>query len=187
MKFLNARRSFQALYFLLVFLLLLLATFFCLATWENDFLQSVQLKSLRTQILVEDKLLEVLNRVDNDSSLYESKFELTMEKYRQLLNLTNPGDMGEAVVLPKHLPEDIKKLIDDGWRDYTINQFVSDLVPLRRSLPDIRGDYCKTQTYENLPKASVIIIFHNEAWSMVKLFNWLSLIELSQLPIDILL
>lgn len=75
--------------------------------------------------------------------------------------------MGEPVVLPKTLPEDIKSLVDEGWRDYTFNQFVSDIVPVKRTLPDIRGDFCKAQVFTNLPKASVIIIFHNEAFSMV--------------------
>lgn len=93
--------------------------------------------------------------------------ELKIQNYRKLFNLTDPGAMGEPVVLPEVLPGAVKKLVEVGWKDYTINEFVSELIPLRRSLPDIRSEYCMRQVYENLPKASVIIIFHNEAWSMI--------------------
>lgn len=181
MKFFNARRSFTALYFLLVFGFFLLAVFFFVSTWENNLFKIAQNKSHRTHLLVESGLLDALTRLDNDPSLPLTKFDLMAENHRRLLNLTNPGDMGAAVVLPEKLPDEVKKLIEKGWKDYTINQFVSDLVPLRRSLPDIRGDYCKQQTYRNLPKASVIIIFHNEAWSMVKIF--LNHIQLFKFPL----
>lgn len=163
MKFLNPKKRFKALNLRLLFGFFCIAIFYHVSTWENDLFQTAHRKTQLTQLLV-----NVLNRAEQLSVVSETNFDAKVKKYRQLFNLTNPGDMGEAVVLPKELPDEVKKLIDDGWKDYTINQFVSDLVPLRRSLPDIRGDYCKKQVYENLPKASVIIIFHNEAWSMVK-------------------
>ncbi|KAK6628245.1 hypothetical protein RUM43_002057 [Polyplax serrata] len=53
---------------------------------------------------------------------------------------------------------------------YKINRFnllASDRIPLNRTLPDVRKKRCLTK-YENLPKlpaTSVIIVFHNEAWS----------------------
>ena len=42
------------------------------------------------------------------------------------------------------------------------------VVSLNRSLPDRRDDWCKQNTQVDtnyLPSTSVIIIFHNEAWS----------------------
>ncbi|XP_035736590.1 polypeptide N-acetylgalactosaminyltransferase 3-like isoform X1 [Vespa mandarinia] len=53
---------------------------------------------------------------------------------------------------------------------YQINRFnlmASDRIPLNRSLPDVRKKRCITR-YMNLvdlPRTSIIIVFHNEAWS----------------------
>lgn len=89
-------------------------------------------------------------------------------KLHELLNLTNPGQMGEPVILPEHLPFDIQQKINQSYEIYKINEFVSSLIPLDRDLPDIRPNYCKTVTYaENLPQVSVIMVFHNEPLSLV--------------------
>ncbi|XP_052003798.1 polypeptide N-acetylgalactosaminyltransferase 13 isoform X1 [Xyrauchen texanus] len=73
-----------------------------------------------------------------------------------------PGEMGKAVIIPKDQQEKMKEL-------FKINQFnlmASDMIALNRSLPDVRLDGCKTKTYpEELPNTSIVIVFHNEAWS----------------------
>ncbi|KAL4636234.1 polypeptide N-acetylgalactosaminyltransferase 13 isoform X1 [Arapaima gigas] len=73
-----------------------------------------------------------------------------------------PGEMGKAVVVPKEHQEKMKEL-------FKINQFnlmASDMIALNRSLPDVRLDGCKTKVYpDELPNTSVVIVFHNEAWS----------------------
>lgn len=117
--------------------------------------------------LVQERLRNVLDQLSHSTNEFYMQKQAKIESYRKALNLTNPGDMGNPVKLPDNLSDDVQKLIKEGWEKYTINEFVSDLIPLQRSLPDIRDDYCLQQKYENLPKASVIIIFHNEAWSMV--------------------
>lgn len=79
-------------------------------------------------------------------------------------NSNGPGEMGRAVVLSGD--EEQK-----GKETFNINQFnlvVSDRVALNRSLPDVRMAQCRTKVYpplESLPKVSVVIVFHNEAWS----------------------
>lgn len=134
---------------------------FYVSTFKSDLFNKLKSQGLGSQNLL----------LKDISTAYQSNFmkekELKIQTYRKLFNLTDPGAMGAPVVLPEVLPDAVKKLIEDGWRDYTINEFVSELVPLGRSLPDIRSEYCMRQVYENLPKASVIIIFHNEAWSMI--------------------
>lgn len=47
---------------------------------------------------------------------------------------------------------------------------MSDLISVRRTLPDVRDPQCKRKepTYlTELPASSVIICFHNEAWSVL--------------------
>uniref|UniRef100_A0AAQ4PEN4 Polypeptide N-acetylgalactosaminyltransferase n=1 Tax=Gasterosteus aculeatus aculeatus TaxID=481459 RepID=A0AAQ4PEN4_GASAC len=73
-----------------------------------------------------------------------------------------PGEMGKAVNIPKDSQEKMKEL-------FKINQFnlmASDMIALNRSLPDVRLDGCKTKLYpDELPNTSIVIVFHNEAWS----------------------
>ncbi|XP_013183210.2 putative polypeptide N-acetylgalactosaminyltransferase 9 [Amyelois transitella] len=77
-----------------------------------------------------------------------------------------PGENGTAVLLQNDLKNYIRVRVKQGWRNHAFNQFVSDIVPLNRSLPDVRDDWCKIQKYsKNLPAVSIIICFHNEAWS----------------------
>ena len=78
-----------------------------------------------------------------------------------------PGDMGKAVDLPLNLSLSIKELVNEGWRLHEFNQYVSDMIPVKRNLPDFRDEYCRQNGLylDKLPKTSVIIIFHNEAWS----------------------
>lgn len=84
----------------------------------------------------------------------------------QELGLVNPGENGAAVILG-NVSSDIKEKVKQGWKRHEFNEFVSDLVSVRRTLPDPRQDYCmqKNLYLEKLPSTSVIIIFHNEAWS----------------------
>lgn len=81
----------------------------------------------------------------------------------------NPGEMGKPVKLPKEMPEEMKKAVDDGWTKNAFNQYVSDLISVHRSLPDPRDAWCKdsAQYRTDLPKTDVIICFHNEAWTVL--------------------
>ena len=57
---------------------------------------------------------------------------------------------------------------ENMYKSHAFEEYVSELVPLDRSLPDFRGEWCKS-TYDHmanqLPSVSIIICFHNEAWS----------------------
>ncbi|XP_048246666.1 polypeptide N-acetylgalactosaminyltransferase 5-like isoform X1 [Haliotis rufescens] len=54
----------------------------------------------------------------------------------------------------------------EGEKRNSFNQLVSDQISVHRRLPDSRLDECKSRVYPaDLPPASVIICFHNEAWS----------------------
>ena len=57
---------------------------------------------------------------------------------------------------------------DAMYKNHAFEEYVSELISLHRSLPDFRGQWCRNQ-YDNktdhLEKVSIIICFHNEAWS----------------------
>ncbi|XP_015912972.1 putative polypeptide N-acetylgalactosaminyltransferase 9 isoform X2 [Parasteatoda tepidariorum] len=78
-----------------------------------------------------------------------------------------PGEYGKPVVLT-NLTKEEQDLIATGWEHNAFNQYVSDLISLHRKLPDVRPRGCRQETYsQNLPKTSIIICFHNEAWSVL--------------------
>ncbi|KFB51145.1 hypothetical protein ZHAS_00019294 [Anopheles sinensis] len=80
-----------------------------------------------------------------------------------------PGELGKPVILPKELSPEVKKLVDEGWTKNAFNQYVADMISIRRSLPDPRDAWCKEpgRYRDDLPPTSVIICFHNEAWSVL--------------------
>lgn len=165
-KFFTPRRCASLLTFIAVFGFMWITIFFYVSTWDNDILDDRH--SRLRQNLAGGRFLNLFDDAIRPQNEFIKRKSQKIEKYRELFGLEKPGDMGKPVILPEELPADVKKQSDEGWKLYTINEFVSDLIPLRRRLPDIRDDYCKSQVYEEeLPKASVIIIFHNEAWSMI--------------------
>ncbi|XP_076232893.1 polypeptide N-acetylgalactosaminyltransferase 5 isoform X2 [Calliopsis andreniformis] len=80
-----------------------------------------------------------------------------------------PGELGAAVHIS---PEDEAK----QQELFKLNQFnlmASDMISLNRSLKDIRLEGCKTNKYNKyLPDTSIVIVFHNEAWSTLLRTVW---------------
>ncbi|XP_055924805.1 putative polypeptide N-acetylgalactosaminyltransferase 9 isoform X2 [Argiope bruennichi] len=78
-----------------------------------------------------------------------------------------PGEGGKPVVLG-NLTEEQQALVKEGWERNAFNQYVSDIISLHRYLPDVRPRGCQEEKYDDdLPPTSVIICFHNEAWSVL--------------------
>lgn len=73
-----------------------------------------------------------------------------------------PGEMGKAVVIGK----EEEKLKVEKFKLNQFNLLASDRIALNRSLVDVRMDGCKRKEYpQYLPSTSIVIVFHNEAWS----------------------
>ncbi|CAF3009602.1 unnamed protein product [Rotaria socialis] len=89
-------------------------------------------------------------------------------------NASGPGEMGTGVRIQKDkLSVEERKLYDQGWQNNAFNQYVSDMISVRRTLPDARDPECKKVEFlPNLPVTSVIIIFHNEARSTLLRTIW---------------
>ncbi|XP_076046369.1 polypeptide N-acetylgalactosaminyltransferase 1-like [Oratosquilla oratoria] len=73
------------------------------------------------------------------------------------------GEMGNPVQIPAWEAARMQQL-------YHINKFnllASDRISVNRSLPDVRKKQCQGKDYQvdRLPSTSIIIVFHNEAWS----------------------
>lgn len=80
-----------------------------------------------------------------------------------------PGDMGVPVLLGKNLSQDVRQQVDEGWAKQGLNQYASDLMSVFRRLPDVRPEWCKKsgRLLSRLPRTSVVIVFFNEAWSVL--------------------
>ncbi|CAL1606123.1 unnamed protein product [Knipowitschia caucasica] len=79
-----------------------------------------------------------------------------------------PGADGKAFQTDNLTPEEAKEK-EDGMTRHCFNQFASDRISLSRSLgEDTRPPECVERKFRRcppLPTTSVIIVFHNEAWS----------------------
>lgn len=73
------------------------------------------------------------------------------------------GDDGEPVL---EIPSVTKEQVRQVMKKEAFNRLLSDRISLTRKIPDARHNLCVEVKYdENLPSASVIIVFINEAWS----------------------
>lgn len=104
------------------------------------------------------------------SITFESS-EASIEEFKSVYvtlippNPRGPGERGEAV----HNDQDDLAQISqekEGYKKYSFNELASSKISLERSIPDNRPEKCLSLKYPTkLPTASVVIIFHNEAWS----------------------
>ncbi|XP_062587800.1 polypeptide N-acetylgalactosaminyltransferase 5-like, partial [Saccostrea cucullata] len=80
-----------------------------------------------------------------------------------------PGEYGHPVKIKKEeLRPDQQKIYDELFKRNSFNQYASDMISYHRRLPDIRNPSCKLKKYpKDLPATSIIICFHNEAWSVL--------------------
>ncbi|EFO27036.2 polypeptide N-acetylgalactosaminyltransferase [Loa loa] len=103
---------------------------------------------------------------DKLSNLTAGKFLLNFEQLNanNYAPITGAGEDGR----PVKLSEADERLSDDTFAINQFNLVVSDRIALNRSLPDIRKHQCRAKTYlpsSELPTTSVIIVYHNEAFS----------------------
>jgi polypeptide N-acetylgalactosaminyltransferase len=117
---------------------------------------------------------EIENEIKKEYLKVTMKTKERKEKISQFVKPPNifynesVGEFGEGVKMPKNVSQYIQKLYDEGWEAHQFNQYLSDLISVKRKLLDHRPDYCKqieSNYSKTLPATSVIVIFHNEAWS----------------------
>ncbi|XP_050359210.1 polypeptide N-acetylgalactosaminyltransferase 1-like isoform X2 [Nymphalis io] len=82
-----------------------------------------------------------------------------------------PG-LGEGGVAA-HLIGEAKRLGEESEKKLAINVYLSDRIAYNRTLKDYRNPACQRVVYDaELPSASVILIFHNEPYSVVIRTIW---------------
>ncbi|XP_046553273.1 putative polypeptide N-acetylgalactosaminyltransferase 9 [Haliotis rubra] len=76
------------------------------------------------------------------------------------------GEYGSPVtVFPNHHSTETKQTFDEGFKKHSSTQNVGEIVSVTRRLPDPGPPECQLLSHQSRHKASVILCFHNEAWS----------------------
>ncbi|XP_011329669.1 polypeptide N-acetylgalactosaminyltransferase 5 isoform X1 [Ooceraea biroi] len=81
----------------------------------------------------------------------------------------SPGEMGAAV----HIAPENEAKQQELFKLNQFNLMASDMISLNRSLKDIRLEGCKNKKHPKyLPDTSIVIVFHNEAWTTLLRTVW---------------
>lgn len=107
----------------------------------------------------------------NISKTYDESNIYSWSEPHQSTNITRQGiGEGGSGFVPS---ADLKALMEKLLKEENYNLLASDMISLHRSVPDTRPEQCKNLSYpEKLPNTSVIIIFHNEAWTTILRTVW---------------
>ncbi|KAI5732458.1 hypothetical protein M8J76_000430 [Diaphorina citri] len=113
-------------------------------------------------ILERDSMLEAGSQIHNVK-------KIDWHNYDQISAESKRVGIGEHGV-PVHL--DFKKYdkskYDELFKVNGFNAYLSDMISLNRSIPDIRHKACKDKKYlSSLPTVSVVVPFFNEHWSVL--------------------
>lgn len=130
-------------------------------------------KAINLPLNISDMIKKLPGEIRNVNELRNEQSVDTTKLRTEVITSSSPnlpGEMGKAVTVPANLSYADKKLIDEGWKNNNFNEYISDLISVQRSLPDHRSQYCRDvekDYMQRLPQTSVIMIFHNEAWSVL--------------------
>jgi len=116
-------------------------------------------QTFRQSAIVEngEKSGEKRNQLSSFASDKLGNFEPLPQKPR-----SGPGEGGKSHILRP----DQRNEASQSVSEFGINMVASEEISLSRTIKDTRVPECKHWSYpENLPKVSVVIVFHNEGWS----------------------
>lgn len=112
---------------------------------------------------IDESVPEPFYRTDGKEGNYENRPPVEKDGH------DGPGEFGAAV---KTLPEE-EEHVKEVIKEFGFNLVNSDKISLDRLPKDLRNKECVHIDYpENLPKVSVVVVFHNEGWSpLVRTFH----------------
>lgn len=112
---------------------------------------------------------EALKQEYNKRQYPQSKLHLWRPAKVVKENKGSPGEMGAAV----HIAPENEARQQELFKLNQFNLMASDMISLNRSLKDIRLDGCKNKKHNKyLPDTSIVIVFHNEAWTTLLRTVW---------------
>nr|XP_046235225.1 probable polypeptide N-acetylgalactosaminyltransferase 8 [Scatophagus argus] len=113
-----------------------------------------------------DRLLDVINKFEKMEPAPQGVAEV--KKERKAVRKLYPN----SILFSKwgnELSEEEQKEAEMLFKKYGYNAFLSDRLPLNREIPDTRPQRCAEKKYpEDLPTLSVVLIYLNEALSVIK-------------------
>lgn len=130
---------------------------------ESDVARHLKSDSKQSEYIDKKGMHVVVGRYVGESMHKDQKFtqnELNANRYKPVEGV---GEHGEPVYLKDSENIQSKRL----WHINKFNIMASDRISVNRSVPDVRKSICVEKKYETnrLPDTSVVIVFHNEAWS----------------------
>ncbi|XP_054713215.1 polypeptide N-acetylgalactosaminyltransferase 11-like [Uloborus diversus] len=108
------------------------------------------------------------NMIDGEDFDYSSFISKSTSKHmdgndQSAMKVLNSSDLVHLGMIKS--PED-QRIKDEGYKKHAFNLLISDRIGYRRLIPYTAHALCKKQMYSrDLPKASIVICFYNEAWS----------------------
>ncbi|CAF3687882.1 unnamed protein product [Rotaria sordida] len=141
---------------------------------SNDFTRN----SIDTQSSIKDEREEVNINSYGMNNFVRKLFKKSKNKQEQVIapniddkkiDLNRSGEMGNKVEIDKNKlsPNELKKY-EEGFEKHAFNTYISDLISYHRSLPDVREPDCQKIDYKSIfITASIVMCFHNEAWSVL--------------------
>uniref|UniRef100_A0A182T1B6 Ricin B lectin domain-containing protein n=1 Tax=Anopheles maculatus TaxID=74869 RepID=A0A182T1B6_9DIPT len=122
-------------------------------------------RNLSNKVNLQDEILSTTPSSTSDTTLFKYVYTTLGLDARYPVP---PGDLGNPVEIDLN-DTDVSKLVGDGMVDQGLNQFSSDLMSLRRRLPEYRDPWCREpgRYRSDLPPTSIVIVFYNEAWSVL--------------------
>ena len=126
-----------------------------------------QLKLLRK---VENRRRIESNLINDDPIEDEFQRKQDINWYNSAIRLSaNASGNTDLISLGIINTKEDKKVKDEGFKKHAFNVLISNRIGFRRQLPDTRNGLCKTRQpfvpVSELPTASVIICFYNEAFT----------------------
>lgn len=141
---------------------------------ENEDLKASNIKSQRFKKTLNRESNYINDDPDDDTKGDDQAKGIINDKNIKWLNSTihlNTVSLNESSYLSLGMIKtvDDQKIKEDGYKKHAFNLLISNRIGFHRNIPDTRHPLCKNANYsiEKLPKASIIICFYNEAFSVL--------------------
>lgn len=124
---------------------------------QNQIIQDIKPENVQHVENIKPKIIIPAKPIKGPENKYDFEIADDLRKIQ-----ADVGADGKAVKLQGNELKEAEEIM----KKEAFNLLLSNRIPYNRTLPDVRDPMCKPLIYDDeLPSASVIIIFTNEAWS----------------------